>query len=436
MRSLTGQLMAWLMAVITVTAVLAGFATAYVSYNEQNRLLDDQLRQIALSVGDTPSAAGNASRVIAGVNPGDRIAVQIAAAGGQLIRQSDLSASIPIQDLTGFSEHLDGDILWRTFTLVTERRTIQVSQDTAVRTDIVSAAALNTILPIALLVPLSWVVVGLAVNRGMRPLGDFSRRLSASDGAERPKLPAEQLPRELKPLANAANTLLDRQHELLEMRETFISDAAHQLRTPIAGLLLQLQNLKHDLPQEISGELRNLETGLTRLSLLSAQLLNLARAEAPSSQHSFLRLSDAVRDALSSVINLADARSIDIGLTEEAEAWLAGETVDATMLIASLLDNAVRYTPPGGSVEVRITVRGGFCILTVSDTGPGIAEDELGQVFDRFHRGRQNAGDGSGLGLAIVAALARRLSATVELRNRETGGLEATVKFPSERPTA
>jgi len=430
MASLRAQLTAWLAGLLTITAILAGLATGYATLREQDRLLDDQLRQIALSVGDTPSAAGSDSRVTAGVNPDDRIAVQITRRDGALLRNSDPSATIAVKQRTGFTENADGDIVWRTFTLVTAERIIQVSQDTDIRSDILRAAALNTMLPIGLLIPLSWLLVGLVVQRGLRPLNELSDELQVSGRAERVKLPSELLPSELRPLADAANVLLDRQHELLRMRETFISDAAHQLRTPIAGLVLQLQNLKQQLPVQADGTFRDLERGLTRLATLSGQLLNLARAEAPASPHQRVNLGEAVRSAMADAVELAIARTIDLGLSEEVPATVQGDAIDISMLLANLIDNAVRYTPPGGSVDVRITAGSGSCTVSIADTGPGIPEVDIPRAFDRFQRLAPSCGEGSGLGLAIVQALAQRLGVVVNLKNRSDGpGLEATVVF-------
>lgn len=432
MASLRAQLTAWLAGLLTITAVLAGLAVGYATLQEQNRLLDDQLRQIALSVGDTPSAAGSDSRITAGANPNDRIAVQITRRDGVPLRSSDPSVTIAIRQQTGFTENADGDIIWRTFTLVTADRIIQVSQDTDFRTDIMRAAALNTMLPTGLLIPLSWLLIGLVVQRGLRPLNELSDELRATGGAERVKLPSELLPSELRPLADAANGLLDRQHELLKMRETFISDAAHQLRTPIAGLVLQLQNLKRQLPVQPDGTFRALEQGLARITALAGQLLNLARAEASASPLRRVQLCEAVRAAMAGAVEFAISRKIDLGLSEEVQATVEGDAIDISMLLANLIDNAVRYTPEGGSVDVRIASCADGCCVSIADTGHGIPEDELQRVFDRFHRVAPSSSEGSGLGLAIVQALAQRIGAAVTLANRIDGpGLDATVVFRS-----
>ena len=243
MKTLRGQLTAWFIGLITVIGLALGIGTGFVSLNEENGFLDDQLRQIALSVGDTPSAAGESSQIIAGADPDDHIIVHILDNNLVTIRNSDPTIEIPVETVTGFYDHVNAGVQWRTFTLIAEQRVVQVSQQTELRTAAAFSSMLNTILPIALLIPLSWIFVGWVVNRLLRPLQSLAADLLKSKTGSNVKLNSKGIPGEVTPLVEAMNDLLDRQHELLEFRQRFISDAAHQLRTPLTALTLQA-NLK------------------------------------------------------------------------------------------------------------------------------------------------------------------------------------------------
>lgn len=433
MKTLRGQLTAWFIGLITVIGVASGIGTGLVSLSEENGFLDDQLRQIALSVGDTPSAAGESSQIIAGADPDDRIIVHILDNNLTTIRNSDPSIEIPVETVTGFYDHVNAGVQWRTFTLIAEQRVVQVSQQTELRTAAAFSSMLNTILPIALLIPLSWIFVGWVVRRLLKPLQSLAAVLLARQTGSDVKLNSEGIPGEVAPLVDAMNDLLVRQHELLEFRQRFISDAAHQLRTPLTALTLQLENLKRALSGKAGATLlRHMEQGLARMSGLLSQLLKLARAEDPhlQTEAGIVELDDACRASLVDVYEMATAKKIDIGIAADAKVLVRGDRLDLIMLIGNLLDNAIRYTPARGKIDVEIHTVGNGAIVNVKDTGPGIPEDALNLVFNRFYRNAPSKTGGSGLGLSIVAALAARNGAEVNLQNRtDRSGLIASVKF-------
>jgi two-component system OmpR family sensor kinase len=292
---------------------------------------------------------------------------------------------------------------------------------------------LNTVLPIIFLIPLSWILVGWVVRRLLRPMQDLTMALRARQAVSNETLNSNGLPGEVVPLVDAMNGLLLRQQELLEFRQRFISDAAHQLRTPLTALHLQLENLK----QAIHGGkgsllLEPLTHGLSRMAGLLEQLLKLARAEEPhgQTQDSLVSLSDVVRESMAGVYELAVAKCVDVGVTADAGVIVRGSAHDLSMLFGNLLDNAVRYTPEGGKVDVEILANGNDASVTIRDSGPGIPDSAMALVFDRFYRHNPQSADGSGLGLAIVVALAARNGADVKLQNCSNGGgLIARVAF-------
>jgi two-component system, OmpR family, sensor kinase len=433
MNTLRGQFTAWFIGLITVIGVAGGIGAGYVSLNEQNAFLDDQLRQIALSVGDTPSAAGKSSQIIAGVDPDDRIVVHILDNDMKTIRNSDPTVGIPVERTTGFYDHVDAGLRWRTFTLIAENRVVQVSQETEPRTSAAFDSMLNTVLPIALLIPFSWILVGWLVKRLLTPLQILAAALLARQVGSNVKLSAEGIPGEVAPVVDAMNDVLVRQHELLEFRQRFISDAAHQLRTPLTALTLQLGNLKQSLRGKNGAtQLRPMEQGLNRMSGLLSQLLKLARAEEPQKPEpvDITELGGVARTCLVDVYQSAAAKMIDLGLNTDAAIMVQADRLDLVMLVTNLLDNAIRYTPNRGKVDVDMYAGGNEAVVMITDTGPGIPEEALAFVFNRFYRHNPSTDEGSGLGLSIVEALAARNGAQVNLQNRKDAtGLIAQVTF-------
>jgi two-component system, OmpR family, sensor kinase len=433
MKTLRGQLTAWFIGLITIIGVAASVGTGFVSFNEQSGFLDDQLRQIALSVGDTPSAAGESSQVIAGANPEDHIVVHILDNNMKTIRNSDPAIDIPIENVTGFYDHVSAGVAWRTFTLIAENRVVQVSQQTELRTAAAFSSMLNTILPIALLIPLSWIFVGWVVKRLLNPLLNLAAALLARQTASNIVLSSKGIQDEIVPLVDAMNNLLVRQHELLEFRQRFISDAAHQLRTPLTALNLQMENLKVAMSgRSDSASLGPMQQGLSRMSALLSQLLKLARADEPHTLMNLdvVNLSEIVRASLADVHELAATKSIDLGLTADVDVKIRGEPLDLIMILGNLLDNAIRYSPKGGKVDVEILLSESDAQVNIRDTGPGIPDSAMALVFNRFYRHSPTGTDGSGLGLSIVAALTARNDAEVSLQNRgDRQGLIATVRF-------
>lgn len=432
MTSLRVQLLVWFSGLLTVVGLLGGLGAAVVALREQDEFLDGQLRQIALNVGDTVGVA-DLSSGLDDIDPDDRILITVWDDRGRVIRSSDPAIALPRPARAGFVDLVVEGVAWRGYTLVTPSRVVTVAQDQEVRTEAAAGAAGDTILPIALLIPLSWVLVSWVVGRLMRPLRDLvdslARRRPGSDAA----LDSRGLPAELVPLVGAVNDLLARQHDLLELRQRFVSDAAHQLRTPVTALMLQMENLKHAGPgAERAAWLAEMARGLKRMSGLLAQLLKLARADAPAATVPPLQpIGEVVREAIADLLPVAGERQVDLGLVADLVAEIRGERSDLVMMIGNLLDNALRHTSAGGQVDLALGVVDDQVVLEIADTGPGLPEAALPLVFDRFYRHAPGV-EGTGLGLAIVRSIAQRIGATVTLANRpDRSGLLARVVFPS-----
>jgi signal transduction histidine kinase len=418
---------------LLLTAVgVAAVVTAFLAVqSEPDELLDDQLRQIAMNVGDVARPLPPPDPPI---EAEDAILIVIRDAGGKIIRQSDASVQLPPATATGFIDLLVNGEGWRSFAIVTPDRVIQAAQRQETRDELANDAAMEAVAPFAILIPLSWVVLGVLITRLFRPLNKLTEELREAQAERSGPLSTEGLPSEVVPLVDEVNGLLARQNELLKLRKRFVSDAAHQLRTPLTAIQLQVGNLSHAPGSEVlAGEIAEIRQGIRRMARLTSQLLDLARAEAPEDPNAAPRtdLSHVLRQVIETLVPLAEERSIDLGVTTEVSASVRCREQDLAAVLMNVVDNAVRYTPDGGRVDVSSELAPGQALIRVVDTGPGIEEAQIDRVFERFARaGRVTAG-GAGLGLAIVKAAADRSGMEVTLRNVEGApGLSVAIAVP------
>jgi two-component system OmpR family sensor kinase len=236
------------------------------------------------------------------------------------------------------------------------------------------------------------------------------------------------------------NQLLSRLHAALSAQEVFVANAAHELLTPLTALQVQVQMLERAKSEERRAQgTRDVRRSLERCISLARQLLTLARNSSETSQLPFrpLSLGDAVRAAVSEVLPKAHARGIDLGIARETGSVIVGDGKAIQTLLENLLDNAIKYSPAKGRVDVSILERGDRPVVTVSDSGPGIPAADHSRVFDRFYRVSGVEVEGSGLGLAIAREIASRHGATIEFRTPgELGGLDVDVVFASAATAA
>lgn len=417
MKSLRARLALALFLLLTAVGVAAVCAAFFVVESEPDELLDDQLRQIAMFVGDE---ARPLPAPVPPIEADDAILVMIRDGAGNIIRHSDTGIHLPRAARTGFSDvvvHHEG---WRVYAIVTPEREIQAAQREQTRDELATEAAIQAVAPIALLIPLSWIVLGVLVTRLFHPLADLTEELRVAEAERTGPLPTEGLPSEVAPLVEQVNGLLSRQNELLELRKRFVSDAAHQLRTPLTALQLQIGILARTPgAQAVSGEIAEIRQGILRMTRLTSQLLDLARAEAPDDPNArpSTRLAPALRQAIETILPLAVQQSVDLGVVSEIDARVRCREQDLTAVLMNVIDNAVRYTPPGGRVDVSSRASGEDVTVTVRDTGPGVDEAEIERVFERFARAGKATSGGAGLGLAIVKAAAAKSGMGVRLEN-------------------
>ena len=434
MKSLKTQLILWLVGLLTGVGLLAGAVSYYLALGETNGLLDHQLLEIAHSVDEgSQLPAMQAGFRDESEEQRERDFVIQVWFEREPVRSSRPDFDLPRIAIAGFSDVLSHGSKWRVFTMVHPDRTVQVSQGEAVRLEIANNSAMRVLFPVAVLIPLSWLLVGLVVSRLLRPLEAVTDAAIHRDVASRAPLPTENLPEEVAPLIRAMNDLISRLCAALEQQRQFLSDAAHELRTPLAALRLQIENLAQNHSRDdLDNRIDEMRRGSLRASHLVGQLLKIARyeAQAKPSVRRELDLDTVVKTCIADLVPLAAHRGIDLGMVHDDAVTIMGDPEELRILIGNLIDNAVRYTPQGGKVDVSVCATARSIVVEIVDTGPGIPPSLLPRVFDRFFRAAAQEGEGSGIGLAIVKAIAERESARVILANRHDGpGLSARVVF-------
>ena len=435
--SIRAQLMVSLFAALAFTAALVGGMTYRNVLTETEALFDYQLRQMALSLRDQDEVAPDDAAALS--DEGLDFVVQIWRVDGRSVYASRAHRSLPSGAVMGLSEiKVDGE-RWRSFAVAARDRVIQVAQPVRIRQGLAADAALRAVLPLAIAAPLIAGLLWWLIARALRPLARVARQVSAQDTAALSPLPTAQLPDEVAPLVAALNALLARLGEAWDQQRAFVADAAHELRSPLTALKLQAQVLRRLSPSDASSQpergaaLDALVAGVDRATRLVEQLLGAARSEpgAPAPTLQAVTLAPLLRQVLAdSAAPLAATRGSHLELDADDSLQGLADAPELALLVRNLVDNALRYSPAGAQVRLTLTAASSGPLLTVDDSGPGIAPAEREAVFERFVRGAgAHQAAGSGLGLAIVRAIARRHGATVTLGDSPLGGLRVSVQL-------
>ncbi len=435
MTSLRGRLLLFLLSLAAIVAA----AVAAVSYRnvlaEADTIFDYQLRQMALSLRDQGAIAE--SERAAFEDPSLDYVVQVWTADGAITYSSHRRAGLPRAAVLGFADvEFDGR-RWRVFSTLARGRVIQVAQPLAVRHQLAAAAAWRSVLPLAIAAPLVALAVWWLVGVSLSPLREIVAAVRARDAESLAPLPLAGLPAELEPLGGALNALLARLRDSFEAQRSFVADAAHELRSPLTALKLQLELVRTASNDAARAQaLRELGAGTDRMQRLIEQLLALARAEPGGAEAALAEtdVTDAVRQATADTVPLAASHGIELEFDAPQPQKARADAAALRMLARNLIDNAVRYSGRGGKVQVHVGGDEASVTVRVDDSGPGIPAAERSRVFDRFYRRADGETTGSGLGLAIVRAIADRHGAEVRLDDSPLGGLRADLRLPRRQP--
>ncbi|MET3132084.1 two-component system OmpR family sensor kinase [Oxalobacteraceae bacterium GrIS 1.11] len=434
--SLQIRLSLWLSLAILSVAAIAGSFAFLAAFREAHALQDDMLRQVgALFEHHHLSApqAGDGGRA-ADSDPEARVFVQLLAAPPPSV-PADGELALPANLLNGMQTVIAGDESYRVLvkTLAGGQR-LAVAQETALRDEIARDSALRTLLPFLILLPILLLVVADLLRKIFQPIADLSLEIDRRGEQELHPIAPAPLPAEIRPFVWAINGLLERVEHAMQAQRRFVADAAHELRSPLTALSLQAERLAvTDMSSSAHERLGTLRQGIERALALLAQLLALARVQSPAIGATIpVSVQQVYRRVLEDLLPLAQAKGIDIGLVGDADAPVLADEFDLLTLVKNLLDNAIRYTPAGGRVDLSVSSGDGATTLTLEDSGPGIPERERGRVFDPFYRILGSEEQGSGLGLSIVQSIATRLGATVTLASAGASpgtGLRVTLTF-------
>jgi len=445
-HSLRGRLLWFLLAAITIAAVAQATIAYRTALHDADQIFDYHMQQMALSLRSSTPLSNDEARArqeaeSAGGN--DDMVVQMWSPDGAQMFHSVSRARLPQRAVLGFSNVRANSTTYRVFSIQTSNQTVQVAQDLAVRRNMAGNLALRTLGPIAVMMPILMLVVWWVVSGSLQPVARVRSQVASRQADDLSPVSDTGLPDEVRPLVQELNLLFGRVRTAFEAQQNFVADAAHELRTPLAALRLQAQSLdRADTPEARQVAVSRLTAGIDRATRLVEQLLILARQEATAAEGTSAKtrpvdLADLARRTAADLAAVAAAKGVDLGLQQADPASVDGQPDALQILLRNLVDNAVKYTPGGGTVDISVLSGAGTVAVQVEDSGPGIPPDERERVFDRFYRVAGSEAAGSGLGLAIIKAIAERHGAVLTLGSSERlGGLMATVTFKTPVQTA
>ena len=430
--SLRTRLLVWLLSGVVLVGAAGGWFVYRNALSQADAFFDYELRQTALLLSDQPVEYQLAPPLPPSEAAYDFV-VQVWTIDGVRIYLSQDHTVLPAITRLGFATVSTSEGLWRVYGVQRPTKVVQVAQPMRVRQDQAAALALRSLRPFALLLPVLGILIWIAVGRALEPLKHLALLVKSRGVNELQALPDQPLPDEVRPLVSALNDLLARLGAALGRERAFMLDAAHELRTPLTALHLQMGALaRAGTETERLEATERLSAGVQRAIRLVEQLLTLSRQESRAQSRAEparvqVPLDQLARDVVTELVTVADAKHIDLGISESQPVAVLGDPDALHTLLRNLVDNAVRYTPPGGRVDVAVQHPG---TLRVVDSGPGIPPEDWTRVFDRFHRRPGSTPPGSGLGLAIVKSIVDAHHATVALGSGPTGaGLAVTVSF-------
>jgi two-component system OmpR family sensor kinase len=428
MTSLRRSVLIWASLLIAVIATASVIATWHVAIVEVNKLLDNELQQIAINAGQGLSEAAYASLKRTEIE--NRVAVQVWTEAGELIHKSPGTQTLPRSFDTGFSDIVVEGNAWRVYTGSDGHRFAQVAQRQSARLEIANHTAAAAAVPLLAALPIAWIAAIFGLNGLIQRVEGFANVLALRGVESKEPVVADEMPREFLPVVGAINGLIDRHQQAIEQQKQFVSEAAHELRTPLAALQIQVDNLRN---QPNAESVRELGDGIRRATAMVAQLLRLARLDAPDlpGEGADIDLKELVLSIISDFVPMSTRDGVDLAVAAKESIRIQASDAEVRLLFANLIENAILYTPRGGVVEVSIERACSNARVEIRDSGIGIPEDALPRIFDRFYRAAPPDIEGTGLGLAIASKIAERNRFDLSVANRTDGkGVLAEVLMP------
>nr|WP_229459330.1 sensor histidine kinase [Massilia cavernae] len=449
-HSLFGEILDWMLAPLLLLWPMSIAITYLVAKSIANQpfdhALEDSVTVLAQQVrevdGRTVARLAGSARDILRADDTDSIYFQVAGPRGEYVDgDRDLPRPPDPENYRSGGVHFRDDVMHGAevrvaFSYVNLRPAaqdtaphaalVQVAETLDKRAHLANEIIKGVILPQFIILPIVLALVWFALARGLSPLAELQARIRARRPDDLSPIDSRQVPEEISPLVGSLNDMLGRLSQTIDMQKRFIADAAHQMKTPLAGMRMQSELALRQLdPDEIHRSLEQLAKSSESATRLVNQLLALARAEnQPHTGLAFeqIDLNELARGVVQDWVQASFASRIDLGFEAgDTSVNIDGNAMMLRELLSNLIDNAIRYTPAGGSVTVRVRSDAGQAILEVEDTGPGIAPAERANVFERFYRILGSSASGSGLGLSIVREIAQQHGAEVDVFSNPRG---------------
>ncbi len=424
--SLQQQLSHWMMLIALVFSLIIALISWVMAFHEARELQDDILQEIAsLIVTNKITHTGIFQQKIA----------ENALVFQQLESKTQQTFFwLPQRIKEGLHTLKIGQQEWRVlvFSQPLSAKHFMIAQQTEWRNEIAWNSSLNVFFPILLLMVIMLLVINSTIQRLFKPLSYLTEKLNQQDGTQLNPLVNTGIPDEITPFLHAINGLLLRSQQVMQKQQRFITNAAHELRTPVTALSLLTENLQH-ATSKIQRQQRQqlLLQGLERLRILVNQLLDLARLQNHYRNSTVIvSFNQLILETIADLYPMAEVKNIDLGMLRQETVTICDQNGSLNQLVRNAIDNAIRYTPYGGKIDVSLFIETKQAVFRVEDTGCGITESELEQVLEPFYCSEKNFQAGNGLGLAISQEIALRLGGRIRLSNRSTGGLQFQYQQP------
>lgn len=450
MRSIERTLLAWILGALSLGALVVALVTYLVTLEEMHEVFDADLKNVAQAVASYHHAGHGPGGEEVIVSPqrtdapeDSEIVTLTWTPLGQRVFSSDSRVDLPFTNTEGLSRPTVQGEAWIVYSSVNDEGVAQAAQRLSARQEMAGESAGKVLPPLLGLVVIVGGLLVFGLRRGLQPLDSTAQDVARRTARALEPITLAAVPKEIVPLVGSINDLMNRLAVAFATQRRFLADAAHELRTPITALRLQLQLLQRSSDEaERRQAVADLAAGIDRSQRLVEQLLQVARSDPDGEvmRREPVDLAELVRATVASLSIKADHKGLDLGAEAPDAVMVHGDVNQLKVLLNNLVENALRYTPAGGVVDVAAGLQDGRPLLRVVDNGPGIAESERERVFDRFYRceaahSQSDDGSGSGLGLAIVRAIAERHGAVVTLQLPGGGqGLEVVVRFPAVYP--
>ncbi|WP_354684944.1 sensor histidine kinase N-terminal domain-containing protein [Cupriavidus necator] len=470
-RSLFGEILDWMLAPLLLLWPMSIAVTYLVAKSIANGPFDRALEASAIVLSQQVREVNGritlqlplSAREILRADETDSIYYQVVGKRGEYIA-GDQDLPLPSEEDQGHAglvslrdDRVAGNDVRVAYTYIelkhvsgTQPVLVQVAETLDKRARLANEIIKGVILPQFVILPLAVVLVWFGLSRGLQPLAAIQQRIRARNPGDTSPIDERAAPQEITPLVGSFNDLLARLDQSVQTQKRFIADAAHQMKTPLAGLRMQAELAQREQsPEELRRSLAQIAGSSERTAHLVTQLLSLARMEnlAGTGGMAALDLSALAREVVKDWLPQAWAREIDLGLdADDHPVMVQGNRLMLTEMLNNLLDNAIRYTPRGGHATVRVSADAfePFAYLDVEDTGPGIPPAERERVMERFYRVLGTNSEGSGLGLAIVREIVQQHGGEVRIDDhvyqqspRLAGAhFRVTLRRPAETPPA